>query len=81
MRGGRRVQSGEPGEDQIAFGKPSSMRRTMLAGRLFNRGGYDCEREIRTLELFKLRFGDASLHNCEARARREIGPEAKQPWP
>ena len=53
------------------------MRRTMLAGRLLNRGGYDCEREIRTLELFKLRFGDTSLHNCEARARREIGPEAK----
>ena len=39
----------------------------MLAEKLLTKTDYDCEREIRTLELLKLRFGDANLHNCEVR--------------
>lgn len=31
--------------------------RTMLAQRLLAKGDYDCEREIRTLELLKIRCG------------------------
>jgi len=27
--------------------------------------GYDNDREMHTLELLKLRFGEASLHKCE----------------
>ena len=43
--------------------------RSMLAEKLLTKTDYDCEREIRTLELLKLRFGDANLHNCEVRMR------------
>lgn len=38
--------------------------RVMLADRVLTRGGYDTEREIRTLELLKMRFGEANLHTC-----------------
>ena len=41
--------------------------RCMLAEKLLSKGNYDCDREIRTLELLKLRFGEANLLNCEAR--------------
>ena len=41
--------------------------RCMLAEKLLSKGDYDCDREIRTLELLKLRFGEANLLNCEAR--------------
>lgn len=37
----------------------------MLGEKLLAKPGCDCEPEIRTLELLKLRFGDANLHNCE----------------
>lgn len=37
----------------------------MLADKLLAKADYDCSREVRTLELLKLRFGDANLHNCE----------------
>ena len=37
----------------------------MLSDRLLSKPGYDCSREIRVLELLKLRFGEAQLHNCE----------------
>ena len=37
----------------------------MLADRLLAKADYDCDREIRTLELLKLRFGDTNLNNCE----------------
>ena len=33
--------------------------------RLLSKGGYDCSREIRVLELLKLRFGEGPLHSCE----------------
>ena len=33
--------------------------------RLLSKQGYDCSREIRVLELLKLRFGEAPLHSCE----------------
>ena len=39
--------------------------RAMLADRLLAKTDYDCDREIRTLELLKLRFGDTNLNNCE----------------
>jgi anaphase-promoting complex subunit 2 len=38
----------------------------MLGEKLFTKGDYDCDKEIRTLELLKLRFGEANLLNCEA---------------
>ena len=43
--------------------------RVMLADKLLGKADYECSREVRTLELLKLRFGDANLHNCEARPR------------
>ncbi len=43
-------------------------RRSLLADKLLAKTDYDCDREIHTLELLKLRFGDANLHNCEARS-------------
>ena len=39
----------------------------MLAERLLAKGDYDCDKEIRTLELLKIRFGENNLLNCEAR--------------
>ncbi|DBA88589.1 hypothetical protein WJX77_003031 [Trebouxia sp. C0004] len=39
--------------------------RAMLSDKLLSKIDYNCDREIRTLELLKLRFGDANLHNCE----------------
>ena len=39
--------------------------RTMLADRLMSKSDYDTDRELHTLELLKLRFGDTSLHDCE----------------
>ncbi|KFM28789.1 Anaphase-promoting complex subunit 2 [Auxenochlorella protothecoides] len=39
--------------------------RSLLADRLLAKQGYDCDRELRTLELLKLRFGDAVLHTAE----------------
>lgn len=39
--------------------------RRMLGDKLLAKQRYDCEGEIRTLELLKLRFGDANLHRCE----------------
>ena len=41
--------------------------RLMLMDRLLSKQGYDCSREIRVLELLKLRFGEAPLHSCEVR--------------
>ena len=39
--------------------------RTLLADRILTQFNYDTEREIRYLELLKLRFGEAQLHYCE----------------
>ncbi|EIE27163.1 hypothetical protein COCSUDRAFT_55186 [Coccomyxa subellipsoidea C-169] len=39
--------------------------RSLLAEKLLGKTDYECDREIRTLELLKLRFGEANLHNCE----------------
>ena len=44
----------------------------MLSDKLLSKTDYNCDREIRTLELLKLRFGDANLHNCEVR-QMELG--------
>lgn len=39
--------------------------QAMMCERLLAKSDYMCEREIRTLELLKLRFGEGSLHACE----------------
>lgn len=39
--------------------------RTLLADRLLSQFSCDLEKEIRYLELLKLRFGDSQLHFCE----------------
>ncbi|KAF2885750.1 hypothetical protein ILUMI_20423 [Ignelater luminosus] len=39
--------------------------RTLLADRLLSQFSCDTEKEIRYLELLKLRFGDSQLHYCE----------------
>ncbi|KAI5060978.1 hypothetical protein GOP47_0023483, partial [Adiantum capillus-veneris] len=39
--------------------------RIMLAEKLLSKSDYDIDREIRTLELLKLRFGENSMHSCE----------------
>merc|ERR1711962_1671313 len=39
--------------------------RTLLSNRILSQFTYDTEKEIRNLELLKLRFGEAPLHQCE----------------
>ncbi|XP_068020284.1 anaphase-promoting complex subunit 2 [Melanerpes formicivorus] len=39
--------------------------RTLLADRLLHHFNYSAEREIRNVELLKLRFGEAQMHYCE----------------
>jgi anaphase-promoting complex subunit 2 len=39
--------------------------RNMLADRLIAITDYDVDKEVRNLELLKLRFDESSLHNCE----------------
>ncbi|XP_053552124.1 anaphase-promoting complex subunit 2 [Bombina bombina] len=39
--------------------------RTLLADRLLHQFSYSSEREIRNVELLKLRFGEAQMHYCE----------------
>lgn len=43
--------------------------RTLLADRLLSQHTYNTEKEIRYLELLKLRFGDSQLHYCEVMLR------------
>ena len=52
----------------FGFHAPSvnfSALRSMLAKRLLIKGDYNCDRELRTLELLKVRFGESNLHNAE----------------
>ena len=39
--------------------------RSLLSNRLLSQFSYETEKEIRNLELLKLRFGEAPLHQCE----------------
>jgi anaphase-promoting complex subunit 2 len=39
--------------------------RSLLSNRLLSHFSYETDREIRNLELLKLRFGEAPLHQCE----------------
>jgi len=39
--------------------------RLMLAEKLLAKTNFDCSRELRTMELLKLRFGDGNMHNAE----------------
>lgn len=39
--------------------------RSLLADRLLHQLDFNPEKEIRNLELLKLRFGEMLLHNCE----------------
>ncbi|GFN88361.1 anaphase-promoting complex subunit 2 [Plakobranchus ocellatus] len=43
--------------------------RSLLADRILMQYNYDVERELRYLELLKLRFGEAQLHFCEVMLR------------
>lgn len=43
--------------------------KSMLADRLLARTDFDADRDVRTLELLKLRFGDAALHAAEVMLR------------
>lgn len=43
--------------------------RTLLADRLLTQYSCDTEKEIRYLELLKLRFGDSQLHYCEVKTK------------
>ncbi|GMH35992.1 hypothetical protein BSKO_03860 [Bryopsis sp. KO-2023] len=43
--------------------------RKILGDRLMGKTDYECTREVRTLELLKIRFGEAALHNCEVMLR------------
>ena len=42
----------------------------MLAGKLLKNVSYDTSREVATLELLKLRFGEAAMHHCEIMVRQ-----------
>lgn len=37
----------------------------MLAEKLVAKTDFDCSRELRTMELLKLRFGDSNMHDAE----------------
>ena len=39
--------------------------RFILADKLLKRDDFDTDKEVRTLELLKLRFGESSMHSCE----------------
>ncbi len=39
--------------------------RFILADKLLKRDDFDTDKEVRTLELLKLRFGESSMHACE----------------
>ena len=44
----------------------------MLADKLLSNMDFDTDKEIRNLELLKLRFGEASLHSCEIMVRVDL---------
>jgi len=57
--------------------------QTMLADKLLSKTDFNTEAEIRTLELLKIRFGEACLHNCEIMLKdladsKRIGANIKQ---
>jgi len=50
------------------YGSPDlfiSEYTSLLADRLLSLTDYETEKEIRVLELLKLRFGENAFHNCE----------------
>lgn len=73
----RDTQRTGPGADAISllvgiYGSKElfvSEYRAMLADRLLAKADYGCDRELRTLELLKVRFGEASLHGAEVMLR------------
>jgi anaphase-promoting complex subunit 2 len=46
--------------------------KQMLASKLLNLNGYDCEKEIQSLELMKLKFGDFDLNDAQIMVRDVI---------
>jgi len=50
----------------------------MLADRLMAKTDYDTDRELHTLELLKLRFGETSLHDCEIMLKVSWCTESEQ---
>ena len=43
--------------------------RLVLADKLLSNIKFDTDREVRNLELLKLRFGDSSMHNCKCESQ------------
>ncbi|KAG9353849.1 hypothetical protein JZ751_011973 [Albula glossodonta] len=50
--------------------------RTVLADRLLHQLNYNTAREIRNVELLKLRFGESHMHYCEVMLKEEQPPLA-----
>jgi anaphase-promoting complex subunit 2 len=46
--------------------------RTMLADKLIKKKTFDCSKELKTLELLKIRFGEGALHSAEVMMRDVI---------
>lgn len=46
--------------------------RAMLAEKLIQKKSFDCSKELKTLELLKIRFGEAALHSAEVMMRDVI---------
>lgn len=60
-------------KQDATFSELGDWRRSMLCERLLGKVGYDCERELRTLELLKVRFGEANLHGAEVMLKVGLG--------
>eukprot|EP00079_Xenopus_tropicalis_P017498 XP_004917614.1 PREDICTED: anaphase-promoting complex subunit 2 [Xenopus tropicalis] len=54
--------------------------RTLLAERLLHQFNYSSEREIRNVELLKLRFGEAQMHYCEVMLKVSGGGACGLGW-
>lgn len=69
----RKVSLGQRSADIIStlvhiFGSSQvfvNEHQLMLADKLIGKSDFDCDHEVHTLELLKLRFGEESLHACE----------------
>ena len=49
----------------------------MLADRLMSKTDYDTDRDLHTLELLKLRFGESNLHQCEIMLKARCPPTGR----
>jgi hypothetical protein len=63
----------------MAVGAWRCRSRVMLAEKLLGKSDYDCDREFRTLELLKLRFGEGNLHDAEIMIKVATPPPPPHP--